>query len=261
MVMSDQSQELSRRDESRQDMSRRDATNRDMSRYSLTVDTASERFADAGVPRSPRTVMRYCALGHLDCVKIETETSERYLVTPDSVAKRIEELLSIDVSRHDETHRESTTDQRKEESSFRATSDGLDTENLRRENEELKRENLDLKITNRGKDEFIKMIREERAQFVEDIRIQAHRIGELEERLRLPAASSARTSAAEATDRENGHATREATHEVIRDKGASFAQQNETEEVSRVESPRSIHTTLFGEDDEGSRMDVTSSDR
>src|ERR1700735_2876136 len=57
--------------------------------FTLTIDDALERYARAGLPRTPRTIQRYCAKGHLDCRRIETQFGEKYLITPASVAKHI----------------------------------------------------------------------------------------------------------------------------------------------------------------------------
>ena len=59
------------------------------SEYTLTIDEAVERYARAGLPRTPRSVQRYCAIGHLDCRRIETPFGEKYRITPTSVAKHI----------------------------------------------------------------------------------------------------------------------------------------------------------------------------
>lgn len=70
------------------DLSRQAATTAD-SEYTLTIDEALERYDRAGRPRTARSVQRYCAKGHLDCRRIETPFGEKYLITPDSVAKHI----------------------------------------------------------------------------------------------------------------------------------------------------------------------------
>ena len=70
------------------DLSRQDATTPD-SEYTLTVDEALARYDHAGHPRTARSVQRYCAKGHLDCRRIETQFGEKYLISPDSVAKHI----------------------------------------------------------------------------------------------------------------------------------------------------------------------------
>ena len=87
------------------DPSRSVATSPD-SEYSLTIEEVSERYERAGHPRTHRSIQRYCAKGHLDCRRVETQFGEKYLIYPASVAKHIayiEEVRPIatghDVSR------------------------------------------------------------------------------------------------------------------------------------------------------------------
>lgn len=70
------------------DLSRPVATSPD-SDFTLTIDEALERYARAGLPRTPRSIQRYCAKGHLDCRRIETAFGEKYLISPASVDKHI----------------------------------------------------------------------------------------------------------------------------------------------------------------------------
>ena len=70
------------------DLSRPVATTSD-SEYTLTIDEAGVRYDHAGHPRTPRSIQRYCAKGHLDCRRIETQFGEKYLITPASVSKHI----------------------------------------------------------------------------------------------------------------------------------------------------------------------------
>jgi hypothetical protein len=247
------------------DVSRPVETQRDMTRYSLTAELASLRFARAGVPRSPRTVMRYCSSGHLDCVKIDTDKNERYLVTPESVEKRTEELLSVDMSRHDDTRRE--PDQRFQSATTNDETKVEPPENeaSRKEVEELKRENFDLKITNRGKDEFIKLLREERAQYVNEIKDQAHRIGELEERLRLPpGVTSSREPRTHDEVASEEMAERDATSAGdTTENGATTIRESASDHNEVISTTRSsdgesftdaIHRDAFGNGDNGSRI-------
>jgi hypothetical protein len=94
------------------DLSRPVATTDD-SDFTLTIDEALERYARAGLPRTPRSIQRYCAKGHLQCRLIETEFGEKYLIAPTSVDKHIayiEEVrqapTSPDLSRRDATSRD-----------------------------------------------------------------------------------------------------------------------------------------------------------
>src|SRR2546421_8773714 len=70
------------------DMSRPVATSLD-SDFTLTIDEALERYSRAGLPRTPRSIQRYCAKGHLDCRRMETALGEKYLITRASVDKHI----------------------------------------------------------------------------------------------------------------------------------------------------------------------------
>src|SRR5919206_809595 len=55
--------------------------------YSLSIEDAVALYARAGLPRTPRTIQRYCANGHLDCRRVEIPYGEKYLITPASVTK------------------------------------------------------------------------------------------------------------------------------------------------------------------------------
>jgi len=83
------------------DLSRQAATTPD-SEFTLTIDEALERYARAGLPRTARSVQRYCAKGHLDSRRIETPFGEKYLISPTSVDRHIayiEEVRQVATSR------------------------------------------------------------------------------------------------------------------------------------------------------------------
>lgn len=73
------------------------ATHRDESRqhYTLSLDEVMTRFDAAQMPRTMRTLQRYCVSGRLDCLKTETPTGEAYVVDPRSVERAIGELKQI----------------------------------------------------------------------------------------------------------------------------------------------------------------------
>jgi hypothetical protein len=138
---------------------------RDLSQYSLTVEAASDLFIKAGVPRSPRSVIRFCSNSALDCIKVDTERNMKYLVTPVSVQVRIAELQQIasagrdstrldmtrhDESRHDTTRHDAPSDENKKVSELTSR-----VGELERQNEELVAKNRDLEITNRVKDALL----------------------------------------------------------------------------------------------------------
>lgn len=168
------------------DASRIDAT----TDFSITVEQASALFFNAGVPRSPRTVMRYCAHEHLDCQKIDTERNEKYLVSRESLDRRISELLQVTASttRRDASDRDTS----RLDSMQRDTSrNDEQTQQLEGRVKELEAENLDLRITNRAKDQVIQMVREERTGLLEKLTGATRRIGQLETRIRLALGSGA----------------------------------------------------------------------
>ncbi|AMN44721.1 hypothetical protein [Rhodoplanes sp. Z2-YC6860] len=93
------------------DQSRPVATRPD-SDFTLSIDEALERYSKAGHPRTPRSVQRYCAKGHLQCRLVETAFGEKYLIAPDSVDKHIAYIEEVtpttgrDLSRQDVTSRD-----------------------------------------------------------------------------------------------------------------------------------------------------------
>jgi hypothetical protein len=65
--------------------------------FTLTVDEASERYAQLGHPRNPRSVRRFCQHGKLLCVETQTDNfTKAYLIDPTSVDRHVREI--------DETH-------------------------------------------------------------------------------------------------------------------------------------------------------------
>jgi len=57
--------------------------------YSLSIEETAALYERAGLPRTLRTIQRYCAKGHLDSHRVETAYGEKYLITPPSVLKHI----------------------------------------------------------------------------------------------------------------------------------------------------------------------------
>jgi hypothetical protein len=81
--------------------------------FTLSIDEALERYTRAGHPRTPRSIQRYCAKGHLKCRLVDTGFGDKYLVSPESVDAHIayiEEVTSTtarDASRQVVTSRTS----------------------------------------------------------------------------------------------------------------------------------------------------------
>jgi hypothetical protein len=63
--------------------------------YTLSLDEVSQRYANAGHPRTLRTLQRYCASGHLEAQKVATAIGDKYLVTPQSVARHIAQIQEL----------------------------------------------------------------------------------------------------------------------------------------------------------------------
>src|SRR5450756_1553788 len=70
------------------------ATSND-SDFTLTIDDALSLYAAAGIPRTPRSIQRYCAKEHLSSRRIETEFGEKYLITRASVEKHIAYIKEV----------------------------------------------------------------------------------------------------------------------------------------------------------------------
>lgn len=75
------------------DLPRRDATSPDQ--YTLTIEDALVRYEHAGHPRTVRSIQRYCAKGHLDCLRQETTFGDKYMITPESVARHIAQIAEL----------------------------------------------------------------------------------------------------------------------------------------------------------------------
>ena len=88
------------------DLSRHVATS-DESEYSLSIEDALALYEAAGLPRTMRSIQRYCAKGDLDAHRFETPFGEKFMIKPASVERHIayvREVRSVatsrDLSRH-----------------------------------------------------------------------------------------------------------------------------------------------------------------
>jgi hypothetical protein len=91
------------------DEPRQAATTSD-SDYSLSIEDALGRYGQAGVPRTSRSIQRYCAKGDLDCHRVESPFGPKFLITPASVDRHIAYINEVrlvatsrDVPRHTAT--------------------------------------------------------------------------------------------------------------------------------------------------------------
>jgi hypothetical protein len=76
------------------DLSRHPATPSDND-YSLSIEDALTRYEQVGVPRTPRSIQRYCAKGDLDCHRVETPFGMKFLITPASVDRHIAYIKEV----------------------------------------------------------------------------------------------------------------------------------------------------------------------
>lgn len=70
----------------------------------VTLDVVSRRFIAAGLPRSTRTLQRYCANGTLECVKEATDTGDTYFVAEWSIETAITALHQLHDAKKDLRH-------------------------------------------------------------------------------------------------------------------------------------------------------------
>src|SRR5437879_6494059 len=61
-------------------------------RHTLSVSEVGVRLTAAGVPRSRRTVIRFCETGMLDAVKVPGPTGPQWFVSPASITKAVNDL-------------------------------------------------------------------------------------------------------------------------------------------------------------------------
>jgi hypothetical protein len=73
----------------------RPVANSSDSDFTLTIEDALALYAAAGIPRTPRSIQRYCAKQHLLSRRIETEFGEKYLITRASVEKHIAYIKEV----------------------------------------------------------------------------------------------------------------------------------------------------------------------
>ena len=69
--------------------------NADEQAYTLTVEEAATLYEAAGHARTMRAIQKYCFRGDLTCVREQTTYGERYRITPESVARHIEQIEQL----------------------------------------------------------------------------------------------------------------------------------------------------------------------
>ena len=187
------------------DVSRRDATERDTSRHTLTIKQAADLFFSLGVPRSPRSVQRFCERGNLDAIQVKGEKTERYFINPQSIeryAKELKQLENIsqlgdalqrDVSRHDATEPVAPI------TPASAPEGDGETAELRKQVDALEKEKGHLQIDLAARVIVINQMVDERRSYIEQITGLSRENGRLEMQVQQLAAPKGDTSRHDAT--------------------------------------------------------------
>jgi len=153
--------------------------------HTVTVREATRLFEDSGVPRTERSIINWCQVNRQGIARLDAflDTNERrYYITPESITRAIEE----------ERSRQSTTaDRAAPEPDAQAKDESVPKHAERAdEDDSLHTKLRDSEITNRVKDQVIKMLEDERKRlmderenYVHELMAQSRQIGELETRL------------------------------------------------------------------------------
>ena len=150
-------------------------------RHLLSSSEAVNRFNKAGLPRSQRSIERYCNDGKLDCIKDPDEG--RHYITPESVDRLIRYLREIQM-RHqaslssETVNRDSKHGMQSGVDETRSEAQGVGDTTLRARTERLQRE-MDFK------DMYIEKLEEEREKDKERLVRLAQEVGELSSEVRL----------------------------------------------------------------------------
>src|SRR3954465_15912453 len=165
-----------------------DETSPDMTRYVLTIEEAAQFFAEAGVPRAPRTITRFYAFNDLDCLRVETEKNYKYLIDRNSVERRIKQLQQVvanankpyqDMSRHVQPNYETQPDMSRHDEKSRVTEQpSEEASQLREKVDELETEIIHLKIDKAAKEQVINLMNAERKDFITQLNTMSFQLGE-----------------------------------------------------------------------------------
>ena len=169
-------------DDTTNDTSRTDATERDKPRHTLSAEETSVLFAEAGVPRSVRTIQRYCKNKHLTYTSVDMELGEKFLIDRNSVERRIKELQQLDRvlrSTGDATRREETRHDAAERDTSRHDGSEDVTVKIAKLEENIKDLKLDKLIDNKVKSE----LRQQNERLINQFGKLHERIGSLKSEL------------------------------------------------------------------------------
>ena len=169
-------------DDTINDPSRDDAAERDKAQHTLSAEETSVLFAEAGVPRSVRTIQRYCKNKHLTYTSVDMELGEKFLIDRNSVERRIKELQQLDRvlrSTGDATRREETRHDAAERDTSRHDGSKDATEKIAKLEEDIK----DFKLNKIVDDKVKSELRQQNERLINQFGKLHERIGSLKSEL------------------------------------------------------------------------------
>lgn len=170
-----------------------DATRHDTSRHTLTIKQAAELFVRYDVPRSPRSIQRFCDHGNIDCIRVKGEKTERYFVDPVSVERYAKELKQLENISHfggevtgydapirDVARRDAPIEGPLPASERLNAEPVVETQKLVSRIDTIEKENLQLRIDRAAKEQVIGQLVDERRTWLTQLTEQSREIGRLE---------------------------------------------------------------------------------
>ena len=177
------------------DTARTSAQEREPARFDITIRQASLLFAEFGAPRSPRSVQGFCKDGHIDSIRVKGPTGDRYFISRESIEryatelKQIEDVAKIGTESDSAQERELARDSALSRARPDPVAVTVDAENEVREQEltntvqQLREENLNLRVDNRGKENFINQLVQDRNQLIGSVQEVSYKLGVAESRV------------------------------------------------------------------------------
>lgn len=162
--------------------------------HTMSSVDAARLFEKHGIPRSQRSIERYCKSGDLD--SFFDPDVRQWFITPASVERLASYLREVAQKKGTTAPPTTGATEGDDGGAQRATSaggelsNGTELEELRRHAKELEAKNRDLEIATRVKDKFIERLEQERERIIgeqhvliERIEVRAHQVGGLEAKL------------------------------------------------------------------------------
>ncbi len=144
-------------------------------KHTLNTAEVVRRFEDAGLPRSQRSIERYCKSGKLDCFSDPDES--RYYATPGSVDRLIGQLRELQARHGTAVGHRPTAENGPQNQRVQGEGDGNQTKKL-------EDEVLNLQIDNRAKEQVIVHLKDQMQQDRQLLVEQSRQIGVLETEVR-----------------------------------------------------------------------------